>query len=49
MVARSRGYYGAPFKVFCGVAQGGPLYPNIFNVIVDVVLRNWVTMVASTK
>ena len=43
------GYYGAPFKVFSGVTQGDPLSPTIFNLVVDKVLQNWVTVVASTE
>ena len=43
MVARAGGYYGTAFKVECGVTQGDPLSPIIFNVVVDVVVRHWVT------
>ena len=46
MVAWSEGHYGAPFKGFRGVIQGDSLSPTIFNVVVDEVLRHWVTMVA---
>ena len=49
MVAWAGGYYGAPFKGFCGMTQGDPLYPMIFNLVVDEVLRHWVIMVAETK
>ena len=44
MVARARGYYGGAFKGDQGVTQGNPLSPNIFNVVVDAVVRHWVTM-----
>ena len=44
MVARAGGYYEAAFKGDRGVTQGDPVYPTIFNVVVDVVVRNWVTM-----
>ena len=44
MVARAGGYYGTDFKGERGVTQGDPLYPTIFNVVVDVVVRHWVTM-----
>ena len=45
MVARAGGYYGAAFQGACGVTQGDPLSPTIFNVVVDVVVCNWVTVV----
>ena len=45
MVAGARGYYGEAFKGARGVTQGDPLSPNIFNVVVDEVVRHWVTMV----
>ena len=44
MVARAGGYYGPGFKGEWGVIQGGPLSPTIFNVVVDVVVRHWVTL-----
>ena len=44
MVARAGGYYGDTFKGARGVTQGNPLSPTIFNVVVDVVVRHWVTM-----
>ena len=49
MVARDSGYFGAPFKGQRGVTQGKLLYSTIFNVVVDVVLNHWVTMVAATE
>ena len=42
MVARADGYYGTAFKGACGVTQGDPLSPTIFNVVVDAVLRHLV-------
>ena len=42
MVARSAGYYGTVFGGERGVTQGDPLYPTIFNVVVDAVVRHWV-------
>ena len=42
MVARAGGYYGKSFKGFRGVTQGDPLYPTMFNVVVDSVVRQWV-------
>ena len=44
MVARTGGYYGAGFKGGRGVTQGDPLSPTIFNVVVDAVVRHWVTI-----
>ena len=42
MVARAGGYYGKALKGERGVTQDDPLYPTIFNVVVDAVVRNWV-------
>ena len=42
MVARSRRYYGALFKVSRGFMQGYLLSPTIFNMVVDLVIRYWV-------
>ena len=44
MVARAGGYYGTGFKGGLGVTQGDPLSPIIFNVVVDAVVHNWVTL-----
>ena len=44
MVARAGGYYGAVLKGCRGVTQGDLLSPNIFNVLVNVVFRHWVTV-----
>ena len=44
MVAREGGYYGAAFKGDRGVTQGDPISPTIFNVVVDEVVRHWVTV-----
>ena len=49
MFERGCGYLGAPFKVQIGMTQGGPLSPIIFNVVVDMVLWHWVTLVAETE
>ena len=42
MVARAGGYYGTAFGGERVVTQGDPLSPTIFNVLVNVVVRNWV-------
>ena len=44
MVAKSGRYYGAEFKGYQGVTQGEPISPTILNVVVDVVVRHWVTV-----
>ena len=44
MVARAGGYYGASFMGAQGVKQVEPLYPTIFNVLVDVVVLHWVSV-----
>ena len=44
MVARAGGYYRTAFKGAWGVTQGNPLSPTIFNVVVDAVVRHWVTL-----
>ena len=49
IVARAGGYFGYPFMVHRGMTQEGQLYPTISKVMVDTVLRNWVTMVAATE
>ena len=45
MVARSGGYYAPPFKGYCGVNQGYPMYPKIFNVVVDSFIFHWFMVV----
>ena len=44
MVVRAGRYCGAYFNGDRGVMQGDPLSPTIFNVVVDAVVRNWVTL-----
>ena len=44
MVTRAGGYYGKGFKGGRGVTQGDPLSPTIFNVVVDAVVRQWLTI-----
>ena len=49
MVAKSGGYFGHTLKGYRGVMQGYPLYPTIFNVVVDSVIRHWVTVVTPAE
>ena len=44
MVERAGGYYGSTFTGARGVTQGDPLSPMIFNVVVDAVMRHWVSV-----
>ena len=44
MVERAGVYYGTGFKGARGVTQGDPLSPTIFNVVLDAVVRHWVTL-----
>ena len=44
MVAVSGGYYGVALKGLVGVTQGEPLPPTIFNVVVDAVVRKWISL-----
>ena len=44
MLAREGGYYGTEFKGGRGVTQGDPLSPTIFAVVVDAMVRHWVTL-----
>ena len=40
---RAGGYYSTAFQEERGVTQGDPISPAIFNVVVDAVVRQWVT------
>ena len=40
MLARAGGYCGAAFTGARGVMKGDPLYPAIFNLVVDAVVRH---------
>ena len=41
-------YYGAAFKGAQGVTQVDPLSPTIFNVVVDSVVRHWVSVMVES-
>ena len=49
MVVRDGGNSGIQFKGYHRVTKGDPLYPTIFNMALDDVIRHWVTVVAPTK
>ena len=49
MVAMVGGYFWSPSKGKNNVTRGGPLSPTIFNVVVDVVHRHWVSVAAATE
>ena len=44
MVAQTGGITGPVSRARGGVTQGNPLSPTIFNVVVDAVVRHWVTL-----
>ena len=44
MAAREGGYYRAAFKGDWGVTKRDPLYPTIFNVVMNAVVRHWVSV-----
>ena len=48
MVDRAGGYFGLLFKGYCSVTQGDLLYPTLFDVVMDTVIRHSVTVVAPT-
>ena len=49
MAAKAGGHYGHILKRHRGVTQGIPLSPTVFNVVVDAVILNWVTVVGGTQ
>ena len=48
MVVRAGGYFGLPFKCYCGVTQEYPLSPTLSNVVLGAIIRHWVTLVLPT-
>ena len=48
MIAKAGGYYGSDFQGFRGLTQGEPVYPTIFNVEVDAVVRHWVNVMVES-
>ena len=49
MVARAGGYFGVPFKGQHGVTKWQSIFPTISNMVVDAVLRHWVSVVAAME
>ena len=49
MVARIGGYTGPPFKGYRGVTHVSPMYPMLFNLVVDATIHHWVTVEAETE
>ena len=49
MVAKTGKYFRHPFRWYQCVTQGDPLYPTIFNMVVDAVIRHWLTVVTPTE
>ena len=49
MVAKADGYFRRLFKGYQGVTQGDPLSHTIFNVVVDAIIRHWVTVVETSE
>ena len=43
MACRASGYYGRVFRADRGVTQGGALSPKVFNLMVDAIVREWIT------
>ena len=49
MAAKAGGHYRPVFHSHRGVTQGDPLSPTIFNVVVDAVIKHWVTVVGGPQ
>ena len=49
LACRAVGSYGAQFKAYQGVTQGGPLSPLNFNVMGDAILREWLCQVLGAE
>ena len=49
VVAKTDGYFALPFQGYRGATQGEPPPPpTVFNVVVDAVIRHWMTVVVLT-
>ena len=49
MVDRTGRHFGVTFQGQIGVNQGEPLSPKIFNLVMDAVLRHWVSVVVEAE
>ena len=49
MVEKAVGRHSPPLKGLCGVAQGNPLLPTIFNIGLDSIMSHWVAVVAEEE
>ena len=45
VVARQSGYHGPAFKAGRGLTQGGIVSPRFFNILLDAVIRHWLSLV----
>ena len=45
MVAKAERYFASPFQGYCGLTQGNPLPPPVFDVVVDAVIQHWIMVV----
>jgi Reverse transcriptase (RNA-dependent DNA polymerase) len=45
LVVRQAGYHGKPFMASRGVTQGDPASSTIFNIVIDAVVRYWLSLV----
>ncbi|KAL9178451.1 hypothetical protein ACHAXT_003781 [Thalassiosira profunda] len=48
LVCRASGVYGKPFRAGRGVTQGGPLSPKLFNILMDAIVREWLTLLVGS-
>ena len=46
IVARQAGFYGEPFHPSRGTTQGDMLSPTLFNIVVDAVVRYWLSVIS---
>ena len=49
MVAWDGGHFEMVVKGHRGANQGAPIYPMIFYVVVDAVIRHWISVVADKE
>ena len=49
LVCRANRRFGKPFKAQRGVTQGGPVSPKIFNIMVDAIVREWISQLVGDE